>query len=219
MQPVYPPRSNFIARLSLLVIPLVLAILVGAAVWYVHSPAITKVGVEIPQPVPFPHTTHTSLVGIDCRYCHTSVDNSSFAGMPPTETCMSCHSMVKLDSTKLEPVRQSWQTGQPIQWNRVNNVPDFVYFNHEIHVNKGVGCETCHGRLDQQTTAVKSQTLYMAWCLDCHRNPEKFVRPLDQVYKMGYTPSEDQKTLGAQLVKEYNILPARQLMSCSICHR
>ena len=219
MPPVFPPRSNTFARLSLLVIPLVLAVFVGAAVWYAHSPAVNKVGVNIPQPVAFPHSIHTSVVGLDCRYCHSSVDKSSFAGIPPTQTCMSCHSMVKMDSALLEPVRQSWETGQPITWNRVNDVPDFVYFNHQIHVKKGVGCETCHGRVDQMGTAVKAETLYMAWCLDCHREPEKFIRPVDQVYTMGYTPSEDQQIIGARLVEEYNLLPTQQLMNCSTCHR
>jgi hypothetical protein len=219
MQPVFPPRSNLIARLSLLVIPLVLAIVIGALVWYTHSPAFNKVGVEVPQPVDFSHSWHIGVVQLDCRYCHSSVDNSSFAGIPPTQTCMSCHSMVKLDSPKLQPVRDSWETGQPIVWNRVNNTPDYVYFDHQIHVKKGVGCETCHGRMDQVNAAVKAETLYMAWCIDCHREPEKFLRPLDKVYTMNYTPSEDQATLGARLVDEYNILPVFQLMNCSTCHR
>ena len=219
MQPVFPPRSNLIARLSLLIVPLVLAIVVGAAVWYTHSPAFNKVGVEVPQPVPFQHSWHIGVVKLDCRYCHYTVDKSSFASIPPTETCMSCHSMVKTDSEKLKVVRDSWETGVPITWNRVNNVPDFVYFQHDIHVNKGVGCETCHGRMDQVGTAVKSEAMYMAWCIDCHREPEKFIRPVDQVYTMGYTPKEDQKALGARLVKEYNLLPVTQLMNCSTCHR
>lgn len=208
-----------IARLSLLVIPLVLAVIIGAVVWYTHSPAFNKVGVTIPQPVAFPHTMHVSVVGLDCRFCHSSVDKSSFAGLPPTETCMGCHSMVKTDSPLLAPVRQSWETGQPIEWNRVNNIPDYAYFNHQIHVKKGVGCETCHGRVDQMQTAVKAETLYMAWCIDCHREPQKFLRPVEAVYTMGYTPAEDQSVLGARLVEEYNILPVFQLMNCSTCHR
>jgi hypothetical protein len=132
---------------------------------------------------------------------------------------MTCHSQVALDKATLNPVRESWKTGVPIQWNRVNNVPDYVYFNHAIHVNKGVGCETCHGRTDQQATAVKAETFYMAWCLDCHRNPEKFVRPKANVYDVGYKPAEDQLVLGAKLVQEYDIMPSKQLMNCSICHR
>jgi hypothetical protein len=162
---------------------------------------------------------HVSVVGLDCRYCHDSVDRSAFANLPPTETCMSCHSQVRTDSALLAPVRESWETGQPVAWNRVNNLADHVYFNHQIHVKKGVGCETCHGRVDTMTTAVKANTFFMAWCLDCHRNPERFVRPLDQVYVMGYQPAEDQATLGARLVEEYHIRPANELMDCSICHR
>jgi hypothetical protein len=197
----------------------VLAAVVGLLVWYLHSPAVNKVGVAVPQPVAFPHGFHVSAVGLDCRYCHETVDKSSFAGMPPTQTCMSCHSVIRTDSALLAPVRNSWETGVPIAWNRVNDVPGYTYFEHSIHVNKGVGCETCHGRTDQQTTAVKAETFYMAWCLDCHEDPAQYLRPLDQVYTMGYTPAEDQEVLGARLVQEYNVRPPSQLMNCSICHR
>jgi hypothetical protein len=219
MPPIFPPRSNTFARASIVVGLLVLALLVGLLVWWLHSPTFNMVGVTVPQPVPFPHSFHISIVGLDCRYCHDSVEKSSFAGMPPTETCMSCHSQVALNNAKLQPVRDSWATGQPIQWNRVNKVPDYVYFDHHIHIAKGVGCESCHGRVDQMGTDVKANTFYMAWCLDCHRNPEKFVRPLDQVYSMGYKPAGDQKTIGLQLIKENNIKPAFELMNCSTCHR
>jgi len=219
MQPVFPPRSNLIARLSLLVIPLVLAIVVGAAVWYTHSPAFNKVGVEVPQPVEFQHSWHVGVVRLDCRYCHYTVDKASFASVPPTETCMSCHSVIRTDSPKLQPVRDSWETGVPIAWNRVNNTPDYVYFDHQSHVINGVGCETCHGRMDQVGGAVKAETLYMAWCIDCHRDPGQYLRPVEQVYTMGYTPSEDQKALGARLVEEYEIASSFQLMNCSTCHR
>lgn len=219
MPPIFPPRSNTFARASLVATPVLLAAVVGLVVWWVHSSAFTKVGVTIPQPVPFPHSIHVAVVGLDCRYCHDTVDRSSFANIPPTETCMTCHSQIKTESPLLAPVRQSWETGEPIAWNRVNNLADHVYFNHQIHVKKGVGCESCHGRVDTMATAVKANTFFMAWCLDCHRNPERFVRPLDQVYAMGYKPAEDQKTLGTRLVEEYNIRPANVLMECSICHR
>jgi hypothetical protein len=219
MPPIFPPRSNMIARASLLGIPVLLAVLIGLVVWWLHSSTFNLVGVAIPQPVPFPHSFHVGVVGISCRYCHETVDQTSFAGMPPTQTCMSCHSQVATDSALLAPVRESWETGVPVQWNRVNNVPDFVYFDHHIHVNKGIGCETCHGRVDQMSTAVKSETFYMAWCLDCHRDPEKYIRPIENVYDMGYEPAEDQKVIGEQLVQEYDILPPEQLMDCSICHR
>lgn len=219
MPPIFPPRSNTFARVSILVVLVLLAVITGGLVWWLHSPAFNKVGVAVPQPVPFPHNFHVGALGLNCRYCHDSVDQSSFADLPSTETCMSCHSQVALDSPLLEPVRQSWKTGQPIQWNRVNDVPDYVYFNHQAHVTKGVACETCHGRVDQMSTNVKANTFYMSWCLECHRNPEKFVRPLDQVYTMGYKPAEDQAALGAKLVQENHILPASQLTNCSICHR
>lgn len=219
MPPIFPARSNTIARASLLGLPIILAVVTGLVVWWLHSPAFNQVGVAIPQPVPFPHSWHIGVLGLNCRYCHDSVDRSAFADLPPTQTCMSCHSQVGLDKATLAPVRESWETGKPIQWNRVNNVPDYVYFNHQIHVNKGVGCETCHGRMDQVTTAVKAETFYMAWCIDCHRNPEKFLRPKDKVYDMGYQPAEDQEVLGLRLVNEYNVKPATQLMNCSICHR
>jgi hypothetical protein len=219
MPPIFPPRSNTFARVSILVILILLTAIVGLVVWWLHSSTFNKVGVAVEQPVPFPHSFHVGVVGLNCRYCHASVDKSSFADLPPTETCMSCHSQVALNSPLLQPVRDSWKTGKPIQWNRVNKLPDYVYFDHHIHVNKGVGCESCHGRVDTMTTDVKANTFYMAWCLKCHRDPSKFVRPLDQVYTMGYTPSENQATLGSKLVKEYNIMPSGQLMNCSICHR
>jgi hypothetical protein len=219
MPPIFPPRSNTIARASLLALPVLLAVVTGLVVWWLHSPAFNQVGVTVPQPVPFPHSFHIGVLGLNCRYCHDSVDKSSFADLPPTQTCMSCHSQVALKSEKLAPVRKSWETGESIQWNRVNNVPDYVYFDHHIHVDKGIGCETCHGRMDKNTTAKKAETFYMAWCLDCHRNPEKFIRPKDKVYDMGYKPAEDQSILGPKLVKEYDVMPATQLMNCSICHR
>ena len=219
MPPIFPPRSNTFARASILVMMILLAAITAIVVWWLHSSTFNQVGVAVGQPVAFPHSFHVGVVQLNCRYCHAGADKSSFADLPPTETCMSCHSQVALNSPLLIPVRESWKSGKPMEWNRVNNVPDYVYFNHQIHVNKGVGCESCHGRVDQMGTDVKANTFYMAWCIDCHRNPEKFVRPLDQVYTMGYNPAEDQAALGPKLVKEYNILPAQQLMNCSICHR
>lgn len=219
MPPLFSPRSNTIARASLILLPLLLVAVVVGLVLYGGSSAVTNVGVAVPQPVPYPHNLHVAVLGLDCRYCHDSVDKSSFADLPSTETCMSCHSQVALTDPLLAPVRDSWQTGKPIQWTRVNQLPDFVYFNHEIHVNKGVGCETCHGRVDQMTTDVKANSFYMSWCLDCHRDPSRFLRPLDKIYTMGYKPAGDQQVIGAQLMKTYDILPSTQLINCSICHR
>lgn len=219
MPPIFPPRSNMFARASILGVLVLTAVVTGLLVLWTHSSAFNKVGVTIPQPVPFPHSLHVTVVGLNCRYCHDSVDKSSFADLPPTQTCMSCHSQVKTESPLLAPVRESWSSGKPIEWNRVNDLPDYVFFNHQIHVKKGVGCETCHGRMDTVATAVKAETFYMAWCLDCHREPEKYLRPVDKVYDMGYKPAEDQKTLGKRLVAEYGVMPPSQLMNCSICHR
>jgi NAD-dependent SIR2 family protein deacetylase len=158
-------------------------------------------------------------LGMDCRYCHATVEKSSTADIPSTETCMSCHSQVATDRPTLQLVRDSYQNGQPISWNRANNVPDFVYFNHEAHVAKGVGCETCHGRVDTMNVVYKAETLHMEWCLQCHRNPAEYIRPRANVFDMGYQPQEDQRALGEQLVSEYQIASAAQLTNCSVCHR
>jgi hypothetical protein len=219
MPQLFPPRSNTLSRISILGVLILVAIVTGGLVWYTHSSALTKVGVEIPQPVPFPHNFHIAALGLNCRYCHAGVDQSSFADIPPAETCMSCHSQVALTSEKLQPVRDSYANGTPIQWNRVNFLPNYVYFNHQIHITKGVGCETCHGRMDQVTTAVRAKYFYMTTCTECHQHPEKYLRPQANIYDMGYTPSEDQSILGPELVKEYNIMSPVQLTNCSICHR
>jgi len=219
MPQLFPPRSNTFSKLSILVAVILLAGIAGGVVWYTHSPAFTKVGVEVSQPVAFPHNFHINGLGLDCRYCHTGVDQSSFADIPPAETCMSCHSQVATDSPMLQPVRDSFTNGTPIHWNRVNNLPDYVYFDHQIHVTKGVGCETCHGRVDQMTTAVREKYFYMSTCMECHADPAKFIRPIENVTEMGFVPSEDQEVMGARLVNEYNIMSSVQLNNCSICHR
>ena len=181
-----------------------------------RSAYATGVGVAIEQPVPFSHKHHAGGLGIDCRYCHTSVETSNFAGFPPTKTCMSCHSQIWADSPTLEPVRASFRTDQSIQWNKVHKLADFVYFNHSIHINKGVGCQTCHGQVDRMPLVWRVNTLQMEWCLDCHRQPEKYVRPRDQVFNMSYQPDEDQSVLGPRLVAEYKI---QKMTHCSTCHR
>ena len=161
-------------------------------------------------------------VGIDCRYCHTSVEESSFANIPPVETCMTCHSQIWTESPLLEPIRESYRTGNPIEWVRVHDLPDFVYFNHSIHVHKGIGCQTCHGQVDQMPLMWKVNTLNMEWCLECHRAPEKYVRPREEVFNMAWNPMDErghtvsQAVLGAQLVQDYDINPSTD---CSTCHR
>jgi hypothetical protein len=219
MPQIFPPRSNLISRISILAVLVLLAVITAGLAWYIHSPAVNKVGVQIPQPVPFPHNIHVASLGLNCRYCHEAVDQSSFADIPPAQTCMTCHSQIATTAASLQPIRDSYQTGKPVVWTRVNQLPDYVYFSHQIHVDKGVGCETCHGRMDQETTAVRARYFYMTACTECHRNPAKYLRPKENVYDMGYQPKEDQMTLGSQLVQEYNILPSSQLVNCSICHR
>jgi hypothetical protein len=158
-------------------------------------------------------------LGIDCRYCHTSVEKSSFAGLPPTQTCMTCHSQIWTNAPMLEPVRASYRDNQSISWIRVNALPDYVYFNHSIHVAKGVGCTTCHGPIAQMPLTYKANTLYMGWCLDCHRQPEKNLRPKSEVFNPNYVQPANQMELGAQLAKEYHLQPLKTLQSCSTCHR
>ncbi len=183
------------------------------------SPYTTYVGVPLEQPVPFSHKHHVGDDGIDCRYCHTSVEKSSFAGIPSTHVCMTCHSQIWNDTPVLEPVRQSLATNRPLQWNRVNDLPDFAYFNHSIHISKGVGCSTCHGQLDQMPLTHRTQTLYMKWCLECHRAPQNYVRPISEIYNLHWQPPPDQATQGARLVQLYQIDTSGRLTNCSTCHR
>lgn len=213
---VFHPSTNTISRVSIFGAVFFIAGLLWLLNAVNRSSYVTEVGVPVDQPVPFSHKHHVSGIGVDCRYCHTSVEESSFAGMPATETCMSCHSQIWADSPTLEPVRASFRTGQPIQWIRVHDLPNFVYFDHSIHVNKGIGCASCHGRVDLMPLMWKVNTLHMEWCLDCHRQPEKYVRPRDQVFNMKYQAPADQDALGARLVGEYKI---RKLTDCSVCHR
>jgi len=187
-----------------------------------RSPYNTQQFVVRDQPVPFSHEHHVKGLGIDCRYCHGSVGESSFAGLPATKTCMTCHSQIWRNSPMLEPVRSSFATNLPLQWTRVHSLPQFVYFNHAIHVNKGVGCQTCHGKVNEMPLMYEANSLQMRWCLGCHRAPENFVNvPLDQrdaVYDMNYLQTEPQETLGPRLVAAYHI-HTEQLTNCSICHR
>jgi hypothetical protein len=208
--------TNTISRVTIFGGVALLIGLVAALATIYESPYITEVGVARDQPVPFSHKHHVGDDGIDCRYCHTSVEKSSFAGIPPTKTCMNCHTQIWVKSPLLEPVRESYRTGRSLEWTRVHNLPGFVYFNHSIHLHKGIGCSTCHGRIDQMPLMWRENTLYMKWCLDCHRNPERYVRPRKDVFSMEYEPPPDQLALGAKLVKEYNI---QKLTSCSTCHR
>jgi hypothetical protein len=216
MPQIFHRSANTLSKLSLAGIGLLVGGLIGLAMLLGRSSYVTRAQEYVEQPVQFSHLHHVLDDGIDCRYCHTSVEASSFAGIPPTKTCMNCHSQIWQSSPILEPVRASFREDLPMQWIRVHDLPDFVYFNHSIHVKKGMGCETCHGRVDQMPLMRQVNSLQMEWCLNCHRNPQDYVRPRAEVFTMGYRPTEDQATLGPKLVAEYNIEPSTD---CSTCHR
>lgn len=219
MAQIFHKSANVLARVSIFGGIFIVAGIGLAVAAFVRSPYSLNVTIPVEQPIPFSHKHHVGEVGLDCRYCHTSVETEAFAGIPPTKTCMNCHTQLFADSPMLAPVRESWRTGTPIVWNRVHRLADFVYFDHSIHVRKGVGCETCHGRVDQMPLIWQVQTLQMNWCLECHRAPERFVRPREAVFSMDYRPPVDQLALGRSLVEEYKIAPSPQLTSCSTCHR
>lgn len=212
----FRPIANTIFRLVLLGVAGLLAFTLWAGYLVVRSPYEMLQQSPREQPVAFSHKHHVGDLGIDCRYCHVSVEVSSFGDLPPTATCMHCHSQLWAASPALAPVRDSYRTDRSIQWTRIYELPDFVYFDHSVHVNKGIGCSTCHGRVDQMPLTWAYAPLTMSWCLDCHRNPQQYVRPQSQVFNMSYKPPINQLEFGARLVREYHI---RSLTSCSYCHR
>jgi hypothetical protein len=215
MAQVFKPSSNTYARLSLVVVA-VLANAVGFGLYrFNESFVVTRNFEARAQPVQFSHKHHNAELGIDCRYCHLSVEETSFAGIPPTQVCMNCHSQIWKDAPILEPVRASYRTGEPLEWVRVHDLADFAYFNHAAHLAKGVGCASCHGDMSQMNLTWSVAPLSMGWCLDCHRNPEKFVRPKDKIFDVAWV-AEDQEALGARLVDEYHVQPRTD---CSTCHR
>jgi hypothetical protein len=216
MAQIFHHSTNTLSKVSIFGAVFILAGLIGLLMLVERSPYATQVGVAREQPVPFSHKHHVGGIGIDCRYCHTSVETSSFAGMPPVKTCMTCHSQIWADSPMLAPVRASFQNDTPIEWTRVHDLPDFVYFDHSIHVRKGIGCSSCHGQVDQMPLMWREKTLQMEWCLECHRQPERFVRPREQVFAMDWQPPADQLSLGRRLVQEYRI---RSMTDCWVCHR
>jgi hypothetical protein len=217
MAQIFRRRSNSIFRAIIAGMGLIIcasAVALHAVYW---SPWTTRDLEPLEQPVPFSHKHHVYGLAIDCRYCHVTVENSAFAGMPATETCMTCHSQIWKDAPLLAPVRESLAKNIPLRWTRVNDTPDFVFFNHGIHVNHGIGCATCHGQLDQMPLTWKSHTLYMKWCLECHRTPEKYIRPREEVFNLNWLAT-NQPVLGKKLVAEYQVHTA-QLTDCSMCHR
>jgi len=241
MAQIFHRSANSIAKASIIASVLLVSGLLWAALELQRSPYYTYAGVAKMQPVPFSHKHHVGGLGIDCRYCHVSVENSGFAGIPPTKTCMNCHSQIWTNAPMLAPVRESYRTGNSLVWTRVNRLPDFVYFDHSIHINKGVGCNSCHGPVDKMPLMYNYASLQMEWCLSCHRAPEKFLRPHkvagsddDQVFNMAYQqPTEhdpvvipgvaqkftSQEELGQYLVKANHVRSVRDITSCNTCHR
>ena len=219
MSQVFHRSTNYWSRASIVGILLFLGFLTFAVVSISWSGYVTGQSVIRDQPVQFSHAHHVGSMGIDCRYCHTSVEESALAGIPPTKTCMNCHSQIWTNAPILEPVRASFRENRPLTWWRVHALPDFVYFNHSIHVAKGVGCATCHGPVDRMPLMYQENSLQMSWCLNCHRNPQKYIRPKDQVFNMEWQPPANDPGLGERLLKEYKIADVRQLTSCSTCHR
>ena len=228
MAQVFPKSMNVVARLSVLSLPLLLGggIVTGAALY--RSDYTTGAREVVEQPVPFSHKHHVSQLGISCQYCHTAVEHSNQAGIPPTKTCMNCHQQMWTSADLLDPVRKSYQNDVPIAWTKVHNVPHYTYFNHSIHVAKGVGCYSCHGPIDEMNLVFQSKTLLMEWCLDCHRFPEKHLRPRDEVYNMKFQAGDVKKAdgtpysqveLGRELKEKHQVREASVLTNCSICHR
>ncbi len=218
MAQLFHRSMNAIARASILFVLMMGAAVTATAIAIYDSGYTTGVNTPVEQPIPFSHKRHVDGNGIACEYCHTSVATSSYAGIPPTYTCMTCHSQIFTSSPLLQPVRSSLQTNTHLQWIRVNDLPDFVYFNHSIHISKGIGCVTCHGQVDQMPLTWRQHTLFMRWCLDCHQAPEKYIRPRSEVFNMNWQPPGDQLALGRRLVKEYNV-QVKRISDCSTCHR
>ena len=219
MAQIFHRSANLIARFSVLALVILANLALAVVLVVARSPYVTNQRVTRNQPLQFSHKHHVGDDGIDCRYCHTSVETSAYAGIPPTKTCMNCHSVLFNNVGYLEPVRESYRTDQSIQWVKVQRLADYVYFNHSIHINKGVGCSSCHGAVNQMPLMFQASPLNMQWCLDCHRNTEMNVRPKDQVFNMDWKAPANQEEVGKKLVAEYKIRTVAELTSCSTCHR
>ncbi|NJL54308.1 cytochrome c3 family protein [bacterium] len=218
MSQIFPPGANNIARLSIPAAALILVVVVDLVLVFGLSPVVrAPVGVAVEQPVRFSHELHSGQLNIECAYCHTSVEVAAYAGIPDTHTCMSCHGQIATYSELLAPVRASYETGEPLIWHPVHELVDHVYFNHSAHTNAGFGCETCHGNVPEMPLIWQAESMTMGWCLECHREPERFIRPVSEIYTFGYEPDGDQLTIGAALVEEQGI-DVNRLDSCSICH-
>jgi hypothetical protein len=218
MSQIFHKSFNTLSKASIVVGGLGAATLIAWLLQSNRAPYISLAGVPREQPVPFSHKHHVGGLGIDCRYCHTSVETAAQASIPATKTCMTCHSLVWTNAEMLEPVRESFRTDTSLEWLKVHDLPDFAYFNHSIHIKKGVGCQTCHGRVDEMPLMKRENTLNMEWCLSCHREPEKFLRPREEVFNPNWVleKGQTQEELGAELVERYHV---QKLTSCSTCHR
>ena len=215
MAQIFPKWTN-----QLPIVFVVLVVFLGAGsigfFWYYGSPDYTDVGYRPTQPIDYSHKVHAGDLGIDCRYCHTTVEISASANVPPTQTCMNCHTLVKPESEKMAPLLASWQTGKPIEWIRVHMLPDYAYFNHSAHISVGVGCASCHGNVDEMEKVMQVESLSMSWCLDCHKNPNEHLRPISEVTNMKWETPQNQLEFAAKVIKEKNITPP---VDCSGCHR
>ncbi|MGB7264897.1 MAG: cytochrome c3 family protein [Terracidiphilus sp.] len=215
MAQIFDRSSNALARMSLVLTGLIVIALGVTLDQLQRSPWVTRQGQRADQPIPFSHKHHVEGLGLQCQYCHTTVEKSSYAGIPPTRTCMNCHAQIWTNAQLLEPVRQSWYTGQSIPWIKVHDLPDFVYFNHSIHVNKGIGCETCHGQVNEMPLMYAQNTLQMEWCLDCHRNPSKNLRPTSQIYDMAWEKPSDDHPVWCSAVNDKADVPTAQSVACT----
>jgi Cytochrome c7 and related cytochrome c len=215
---IFRPSADTVARIVLVSILVVPFLAVALAYRVTASAYITDQGITLEQPVPFSHEHHVGGLGLDCRYCHAGVERSPVAGVPPTHTCMTCHSQLYTQAEMLEPIRRSLAENKPVAWSKVNRLPDYVYFDHSIHIAKGVGCTTCHGPVDQMPLMRASAPLTMGWCLDCHRNPAPHLRPASAIFDPAWTRPDDQLEQGKTLLAEYHI-DNRHLTDCSVCHR
>src|SRR6202035_2302302 len=218
MAQIFHRSANSIARFSLLIAVLAVTLGLTGILMFARAPYYTRQNTTRDQPIQFSHKHHAGDDGIDCRYCRSGVEPSAVAGIPPTKTCMNCHSVLFKDAAYLEPVRESYRSDKSIVWVKVHRLPDFVYFNHSIHVNKGIGCSTCHGQVNQMPLMFQANTLQMQWCLDCHRNVQANLREKKDVFNMDWKPGPDQAEKGQRLAAEYQIRSVRDLTSCSTCH-
>jgi hypothetical protein len=216
MSALFPRWANTVVRVVLLGAALTLVVVPVTLMAWVRTPNATNRGRTLAQPVPFSHQLHAGDFHIDCRYCHATVERTATAGIPPTATCVPCHTTAWMNSPQFTAVRHSLATGRPIAWQRVDRLPGFVYFDHSVHVSKGIGCESCHGRVDRMAQVVQAAPLTMAWCLSCHRDPAAHLRPTDQITTMGYVPPISQAALGPELQKRYHV---HQYTTCTACHR